>query len=242
MDTADSTEIVSCRNTRCGQQLRIPADEILQVTCPTCGMSFTYRPPRTPGEQNKGLSPEFQRKAWVMAELMLMIARESMTLLKRNNQAIATKMPQKQEWEAFIEFLKILFNLADRVGAFYVPVSEYLQFLDALEDAVIDQMNNAFRQQAGPGHDETPVKLSIAAAFDAGQKLYQSHQFMVAEEGKERDAYFKKFGEAVATAMGSRGNTTIVTTATLCASSSIAAMKALMESADGASSSPIAHS
>ncbi len=147
MDTADSTEIVPCRNTRCGQQLRIPAGEVLQVTCPTCGMSFTYRPLRTPGERNKGLSPEFQRKAWVMAELMLMIARESMTLLKRNNPAVATKVSQKQEWEAFIEFLKVLFNLADRVGAFYVPVSEYLQFLDALEDAVIDQMNNAFRHR-----------------------------------------------------------------------------------------------
>ncbi|HEV8242902.1 MAG TPA: hypothetical protein VGQ07_02830 [Nitrospirales bacterium] len=242
MDTADSTEIVSCRNTRCGQQLRIPAGEVLQVTCPTCGMSFTYRPLRTPGERNKGLSPEFQRKAWVMAELMLMIARESMTLLKRNNPAVATKVSQKQEWEAFIEFLKVLFNLADRVGAFYVPVSEYLQFLDALEDAVIDQMNNAFRQQAGPGYDEMPVKLSIAAAFDAGQKFYQPHKFMISEEGAERDAYFKKFGEAVATAMGSRGNTTIVTTVTMCASSSIAAMKALMESADGTSQSAIGQS
>lgn len=242
METGDSPEIVSCRNARCGQQLRIPASKILQVTCPTCGMSFTYRPPRTPGGENTGLSPEFQRKAWVMAELMLMIARESMTLLKRNNPAVATKTPQKQEWEAFIEFLKVLFNLADRVGAFYVPVSEYLQFLDALEDAVIDQMNNTFRQQAGPGYDEVPVKISIAAAFDAGQKLYQPHQFMVAEEGKERDAYFNKFGEAVATALGSRGNTTIVTTATMCASSSIAAMKAMLESADGASMSPIGHS
>ena len=238
METADSSEIVACRNARCGQQLRIPAGEILQVTCPTCGMSFTYRPPRAPGVANTGLSQEFQRKAWVLAELMLMIARESMTLLKRNNPAVATKALQKQEWEAFIEFLKVLFNLADRVGAFYVPVSEYLQFLDALEDAVIDQMNNAFRQQAGPGYDEVPVKISIAAAFDAGQKFYQPHQFMVTEEGKERDAYFNKFGEAVATALSSRGHTTIVTTAAMCASSSIAAMKALMESDDASPSAP----
>ncbi|HEX9284086.1 MAG TPA: hypothetical protein VF879_00320, partial [Nitrospirales bacterium] len=65
---------------------------------------------------------------------------------------------------------------------------------------------------------------------------------MVSEEGAERDAYFKKFGEAVATAMGSRGHTTIVTTVTMCASSSIAAMKALMESADGTSQSAIGQS
>src|SRR6266852_7019713 len=84
METADSSEIDTCMNARCGQQLRVPAGEILQVTCPTCGASFTYRPPRTAGGSKTGLSPESQRKAWVMGELMLMIARESMTLLKRN--------------------------------------------------------------------------------------------------------------------------------------------------------------
>jgi hypothetical protein len=241
METADSSAIVTCLNAKCGQQLRIPAGETLQVTCPTCGASFTYRPPKTAGP-GTGLSPEYQRKAWVMGELMLAIAKESVTLIKRNDPATATKASRKQEWEAFIEFLKVLFNLADRVGAFHVPVSEYHQFLDALEDAVIDQMNNAFRQQAGPGYDETPVKVSISAAFDLGQKFYQPYQFMVLEEGKERDRYFQKFGEAVATALGVRGNNTIATTATMCASSSIAAMKSLMESADGNAPSAVGHS
>ncbi len=241
METAGSSEIVTCLNAKCGQQLRIPAGETLQVTCPTCGTSFTYRPPRAAGP-GKGLAPESQRKAWIMGELMLAIARESMTLIKRNDPAVATKASRKQEWEAFIEFLKVLFNLADRVGAFYIPVSEYLQFLDAVEDAVIDQMNNAFRQQAGPGYDETSVKVSISAALDLGQKLYQPDKFMVLEESKERDRFFQKFGEAVATALGVRGNNTIATTATMCVSSSIAAMKALMESADGRAPSAVGHS
>lgn len=241
METADSPEIITCLNAKCGQQLRIPAGEMLQVTCPACGTNFTYRPPKT-GGQGKGLSSENQRKAWVMGELMLAIARESMTLLKRNDPAIASKVSRKQEWEAFIEFLKVLFNLADRVGAFYIPVSEYLQFLDAVEDAVIDQMNNAFRQQAGPGYDETPVKVSISSALDLGQKLYQPYQFMVLEEGKERDRFFQKFGEAVGTALGVRGNNTIATSATMCVSSSITAMKLLMESADGGSPSAVGHS
>jgi len=187
-----------------------------------------------------GLSPEYQRKAWVMGELMLAIAKESMTLIKRNDPSTASKASRKQEWEGFIEFLKVLFNLADRVGAFHVPVSEYLQFMDAVEDAVIDQMNNAFRQQAGPGYDEMPVKISISAAFDLGQKLYQPYQFMVLEDGKERDRFFQKFGEAVGTALGVRGNNTIATTAAMCASSGIAAMQSLMESADGPS--PVGHS
>jgi hypothetical protein len=241
MEPGDSAEIVSCLNAQCAQQLRIPAGETLQVTCPTCGTSFTHRPPKT-GGRGKGLSPEYQRKAWVLGELMLMIARESMTLIKRNNPSLAAKVSRKQEWEGFIEFLKILFNLADRVGAFYVPVSEYLQFLDALEDAVVAQMNNAFRQQAGPAYDDTPVKLSLSSAFDLGQKLYQPYQFMVLEEGKERDRYFQKFSEAITTALGVRGNNTIATTATMCASSSIAAMKSLMESADGRAPSAVGHS
>ncbi|TAL12927.1 MAG: hypothetical protein EPO02_00090 [Nitrospirae bacterium] len=194
------------------------------------------------GAHGKGLSPENQRKAWVMGELMLAIARESMTLIKQNDPALASKVSRKQEWEAFIEFLKVLFNLADRVGAFYVPVSEYLQFLDAVEDAVIDQMNNAFRRQAGPGYDEMPVKVSISAAFDLGQKLYQPYQFMVLEEGKERDRFFQKFGEAVAVALGVRGHNTVATSATICAGSSITAMKLLMESADGGSPSAVGHS
>ena len=241
MEPDDSSEIVSCLNAQCEQQLRIPAGETLQVTCPTCGTSFTHRPPQ-PGGRGNSLSPDYQRKAWVLGELMLMIARESMTLIKRNDPSMASKVSRKQEWEGFIEFLKILFNLADRVGAFYVPVSEYLRFLDVLEDAVIAQMNNAFRQQAGPGYDDTPVKLSLSAAFELGQTLYQPYQFMVLEEGKERDRYFQKFSETITTALGVRGHNTIATTATMCASSSIAAMKSLMESADGRAPSAVGHS
>jgi hypothetical protein len=64
---------------------------------------------------------------------------------------------------------------------------------------------------------------------------------MVLEEGKERDRFFQKFGETVATALGVRGNNTIATTATMCASSSIAAMKSLMESADGNAPAAVGH-
>src|SRR5438093_2883325 len=229
MESVNGTEIVSCPNAQCGQQLRIPAGEVLMVTCPSCQASFTHRPL----PQGKRLSQEFRTKSWTLGELMIAISRESMTLLKRQAPNALGTLDRKQEWEAFIDFLKVLFNIADRVATLYIPVSEYLQFLDALEDAVIDQMNNAFRKQAGPGYDETPVKVSIAAAFDEAQKFYQPFQFLVTEEGPERDRYFKKFGETVSTAMGSRGHNSIVTAATMCASSSIAAMKSLMESADG---------
>ena len=62
METADSPEIITCLNAQCGQQLRIPADETLQVTCPSCGTSFTYRPPRT-GDATTGSIPPRSKSA-----------------------------------------------------------------------------------------------------------------------------------------------------------------------------------
>src|SRR5437879_12977576 len=115
-------------------------------------------------------------------------------------------------------------HFADRVGALYVPGSASLQFLDAVEDAVIDQMNNAFRQQAGSVYDEIPVKVSIAAAFEDAQKFYQPSQFLVTEEGAARDRYFKKFSDGASTATCERSNTQLVTAATMCVTSSLAWM------------------
>jgi hypothetical protein len=229
MESVNGTEIISCPNAQCGQQLRIPAGEVLMVTCPSCQASFTYRPL----PQGKRLSEEFRTKSWTLGELMIAISRESMTLLKRQAPNLLGSLQRKQEWEGFIEFLKILFNLVDRVAALYVPVNEYLQFLDAVEDAVIDQMNNAFRKQAGAGYDETPLKVSISAAFEMAQKQYQSYRFMITDDGSEKDRYLTAFGEAVAAAVGAKSNKMIVTTASMCAGSSIAAIKALLESEQG---------
>jgi hypothetical protein len=231
MESVDGTEIILCPNAQCGQQLRIPADEVLMVTCPSCQASFTHRP------EGRRISPEFRTKSWTLGELMLAISRESMTLLKRQAPNALGSLERKQEWEGFVEFLKVLFNLVDRVATLYIPVSEYLQFLDAVEDAVIDQMNNAFRKQAGGAYDETPLKVSISAAFETAQKFYQPHRFMITDEGPDRDRYLTAFGETVANVLGLKGNKMIVTTASMCAGSSIAAIKALLESSESGGSS-----
>ena len=229
MESVNGTEIVSCPNAECGQQLRIPAGEVLMVTCPTCQASFTHRP-EVPG---KPLSQEFRTKSWTLGELMIAISRESMTLLKRQAPSALGNLDRKQEWEGFIEFLKVLFNLVDRIATLYVPMNEYLQFLDAVEDAVIDQMNNAFRKQAGPAYDETPLKVSIGAAFETAQKFYHPYRFMITEEGPERDKYLTAFGETVAKTLGLKGNKMVVTTASMCAGSSVAAINALLQSSQG---------
>jgi hypothetical protein len=234
MESVNGTEIVSCPNAQCGQQLRIPSGEVLIVTCPSCNASFTHRPLA----EGKKLSQEFRTKSWTIAELMIAISRESMMLLKRQAPTLLGNVTRKQEWEGFIEFLKVMFNLVDRVAALYVPVNEYLQFLDAVEFAVIDQMNNAFRKQAGPDYDETPLKMSISAAFETAEKVYQPYRFMVTEEGTEKDKYFTAFGEALSIALGAKGHKMVVTTASMCAGSSVAAMKALLESDQGRPPSP----
>jgi hypothetical protein len=229
MDSDNGTEIVPCPNAQCGQQLRIPSGEVLVVTCPTCQATFTHRP----SSHAQRLSQEFRTKSWTLGELMIVISRESMVRLKHQAPNALGNLDRKQEWEAFIEFLKVLFNIVDRIATLYVPMSEFLQFLDAVEDAVIDHMNNAFRKQAGAAYDETPLKMSISGAFDAAQKTYQPHKFMITEESPERDRYLTAFGETLARVVGLNGNKMIVTTASMCASSSIAAIKALMESSQG---------
>jgi len=233
MESVNGTEIISCPNAQCGQQLRIPTDEVLMVTCPSCQASFTHRP----NAKGKRISEEFRTKSWTLGELMIAISRESMMLLKRQAPNALGTLERKQEWEAFVEFLKVLFNLVDRVAALYIPVNQYLQFLDAVEDAVIDQMNNALRKQAGEEYDETPLKVSISAAFETAQQVYLSHRFMITDESPDRDRYLAAFGEAVANVLGLNGNKMIVTTASMCAGSSIAAIKALLESSQGRTSS-----
>jgi hypothetical protein len=230
MESVEGTEIVCCPDARCRQQLRIPAGETLLVTCPSCQASFTHRPPAT---GRRCLSQEWQMKSWTLGELMVVISRESMMLLKRQAPNTFANLQRKQDWDAFLEFLKVLFNLVDRVGALYVPVNEYLQFLDSVEDAVIDHMNNSFRKQAGAEYDDTPLKISVAAAFDAAQKFYHPYRFMITEESPEKERYLKAFGEAVAAAVGATANRMIVTSASMCAVSSIAAIKALLESTEG---------
>src|SRR5207244_8790837 len=118
------------------------------ATCPGGQASITHRPL----PQGKRLSQEFRTKSWTLGELMIAISRESMTLLKRQAPNALGALDRKQEWEAFIDFLKVLFNIADRVATPYIPVSEYLQHFHAVEHAVINQLTNAFPHQAGPGY------------------------------------------------------------------------------------------
>lgn len=63
-----------------------------------------------------------------LADTMLGIARESVSMVKRSDQEDSTRLNREQEWEMYLEFLKVMFNLADRVSAFYIPLQQQPQF------------------------------------------------------------------------------------------------------------------
>ena len=64
------------------------------------------------------IKKEYGKTLSDLANTMLSVARESITLIKRSDQTIATKLTREQEWAIYLEFLKIKFNLADRASAF----------------------------------------------------------------------------------------------------------------------------
>ena len=48
-----------------------------------------------------------------LAHTMMSVSRESVNLIKRSDQQQALKLQRKQEWDIYLEFLRMLFNLVD---------------------------------------------------------------------------------------------------------------------------------
>ena len=92
-----------------------------------------------------------------LANTMLSVARESVTLIKRSDQTIATKLTREKEWAIYLEFLKIMFNLADRASAFYIPIHQQPLFMDSLEDHV----SNRLITLLAPSMSSAEIDLSL---------------------------------------------------------------------------------
>ena len=75
-----------------------------------------------------------------LSTTMLGVCRESVGLVKRSDQAVGTHLTQRQEWDVYLEFLKILFNLVDRASLFYVPIQRQPEFMNGLEDHVSHEL------------------------------------------------------------------------------------------------------
>ena len=97
-----------------------------------------------------------------LAHTMMSVARESVNLIKRSDQQQALKLPRKQEWEIYLEFLRMLFNLVDRLSAFYIPIQGQPDFMNNLEDSVAHQLQTVLAPSLSSSEiDDMEVALSV---------------------------------------------------------------------------------
>ena len=164
-----------------------------------------------------------------LASLMVAVAGESVTMVKRSAPEQALKLKKTEEWKIYLEFLKVMFNLADRLSALHVPIQEQTQFMDSLEDTITQQLKTILGPALGPDNDEMEIVYTIGRAVAESRERYERFRFLVTEESKAKDEFFKALGERVAHMMGASGSGMVESAATLCASAVMPAMKALFE-------------
>ena len=183
-----------------------------------------------------------------LAHTMMSVARESVALIKRSDQQQSLKLTRKQEWDIYLEFLRMLFNLVDRLSAFYIPIQAQREFMNDLEDAVSNQLKTVLAPSLSASEiDEMEVTLSIGQAVAESRQIYEKHKFVVTDHSKERDQFFQLFSERVAAKAGAPGKQEITSAAFLCGTAVVPALKSLFEDAtkpktDSSASSPLAGS
>ncbi|MDE3050527.1 MAG: hypothetical protein KGJ48_11590, partial [Nitrospirota bacterium] len=163
-----------------------------------------------------------------IAELILAVAGESVTVMKRNAPERALKLKRQDEWGIYLEFLKVMFNLTDRLSVLFLPIKEQPQFMDSLEDAVTLQLKNLLEPAFGSGADQTEIILTVGTTVAESRQAYERYRFLVTENNPVKDEMLNDFGGRVAEAMGITGNAQVSAAATLCASAVIPAIKAIL--------------
>ena len=171
---------------------------------------------------------EYQQQLRSLAELMLAVSGESVTVMKKNAPAQALKLKRQDEWGLYLEFIKILFNLTDRLSALYLPIKQQPQFMDNLEDAVTLQLKNVLEPAFGSGADQVEIMLTVGTAVAESRQTYERYRFLVTENNPAKDEMLKTFGDRVADTMGIAGNAQVSAAATLCASAAIPAITAIL--------------
>jgi hypothetical protein len=166
-----------------------------------------------------------------LAALIIAVSGESVTVVKRSLPEQALKLKSQQEWKIYLEFLKVLFNMADRFAGFYLPLKDRPEFMDSLEDTVTQQLKAVLSPALGPDTDQMEVTVTIGQAVSESRQVYERHAFMLTEESSAKAEYLRLFGERVAEATQAPGNGLVISAATLCANAVIPAMKAAFEGA-----------
>jgi hypothetical protein len=167
-----------------------------------------------------------------LAHTMMSVSRESVALIKRADQQQSIKFKRKQEWEIYMEFLRMLFNLVDRLSAFYIPVQDQREFMNSLEDSVANQLRTVLAPSLSASEiDEMEVTLAIGQTVAESRQIYEHYKFVVTDQSKERDQFFQFFSERVASKAGAPGKREITSAALLCGTAVIPALKSLFEDA-----------
>jgi hypothetical protein len=184
----------------------------------------------------------YQSQLCQLAELMLAVSGESVTMIKRNAPEKALKLKRQDEWGIYLEFLKIMFNLTDRLSALYIPIKDQVDFMNGLEDAVSAKLKSVLEPAFGNNADQMEIVLTIGGAVAESRRTYEQYKFLITEDSKAKNDMFRDFGERVAEMLGAPGNAQVSSAATLCASAVVPAISAVLQgqtppSASGASSS-----
>ncbi len=167
-----------------------------------------------------------------LAHTMMSVSRESVNLIKRSDQQQALKLQRKQEWDIYLEFLRMLFNLVDRLSAFYIPIQAQRDFMNSLEDSVSHELKTVLAPSLSSTEvDDMEVMLSVGQTVSESREVYERFKFVVTDQTKERDLYFKFFSERVASKAGAAGKTEITSAAFLCGSAVVPALKSLFDDA-----------
>jgi hypothetical protein len=164
-----------------------------------------------------------------LADLMLAVAGESVTVMKKNAPEQALKLKRQDEWKLYLEFLKVTFNLADRLSAFHIPIRDQPEFMSGLEDAVTTRLRAVLEPAFGSSVDQNEIMMTISGVVAESRKLYEGYRFSITDESKSKNDMFDDFGGRVADALGVAGNPQITSAATLCATAMVPAITAILK-------------
>jgi hypothetical protein len=166
-----------------------------------------------------------------LAGLLVAVAGESVTMVKRTVPEQSLKLKQRGEWGLYLEFLKLLFDLADRLSVFHIPVSEQPHFMQTLEETITQQLNTMLEPALGSQSDEMEIFLTITQAVAEGRHQYERFRFPVIEESEVKQQYLQSFSQRIAGLMDAPDNGMVLSAATLCATAAIPAIKAVLAGA-----------
>jgi hypothetical protein len=160
---------------------------------------------------------------------MLAVSGESVTMMKRTAPEQALKLKRQQEWGIYLEFLKVMFNLTDRLVALHIPLKDQMEFMNGLEDAVTQQLKRALEPAFGNNADQMEIVMTIGTTVSESRQAYEHYKFLITEDSKTKSEMFRDFGDKVAEALGTAGNARLSSAATLCASAVVPAISAVLQ-------------